>query len=220
MPKGLLAEEAAPRVLAPLLSAQQTIDLTVIRRGQPHRVRITPSMACAFRMELGNADNVNSYSDGSRIMVTRGMMHFVRDDTELAYVIAREMAHAALHHPYRLKSAQAAAGVIDALRPVFPKAEALDRMTALPPFPKDNDALADRLAVRMLKRAGIDTADVIAFWQRLAQHYPQTVASSHTALHPETAYRIAAIEKTLAAIATSEGLRVYAPRKSRKRRRP
>ena len=207
MPQGAMAEEEAPRILVPLLSEKKKIDLTVVRQNRKLRIGITPSVACAFRIELGNADNVSSYSDGSRIMITRGMMHFVQSDTELAYVIAREMAHTALFHPYRLKTAPVAAKIIDALRPVFPNPDQLGIVTALQPFPKETDALADRLAVRMLKRADIDTSGVVAFWERLASQYPKNVATSHTAIHPHTAYRVAAMERALAAIAANERIR-------------
>lgn len=215
MPQGSRAEEEAPRVLAPLLADQSTIQLTVLRDGKKKSFKIKPTQACAFRIELGNADNVNSYADGRRIMVTRGMVHFVQSDTELAYVIARELAHNALGHPEKLKSAGIANDVIDALRPVFPRAGSEDRSAELPRVPKEMDALADRLALNMLRRAGYPVDEAASFWQRLAKQYPQSVSTSHTAQHRDTSYRLAAIEKTVKEIEAREKVPKYVPRKAK-----
>ena len=202
MPQGPTAEQDAPRVLAPFLAKpSEPIQLTVQRDGKPRVLSIHPTAACAFRIELGNANNVNSYADGRRIMVTRGMLHFVQSDTELAYVIAREMAHNALRHPDRLKYASVAGEIIDALKPLLPQNGAENQTSDLPPIPKEMDALADRLALHMLRRAGYNIRQAGAFWKRLAEQYPQNIATAHTALHPETEYRLAAIEKTIADIA-------------------
>jgi predicted Zn-dependent protease len=42
---------------------------------------------------------MNAYADGARIMVTRGMIAATKGDDELAYVLARTMAHNILEPP-------------------------------------------------------------------------------------------------------------------------
>ncbi len=219
MPQGPTAEQDAPRVLAPFLSkTSEPISLTVLRAGKTRVLSIHPTTACAFRIELGNANNVNSYADGRRVMVTRGMLHFVQSDTELAYVIAREMAHNALRHPERLKYASVASDIIYALKPLIPQSGAENQTSDLPPVPKEMDALADRLALHMLKRAGYDIREAGAFWKRLAEQYPQNIATAHTALHPETEYRLAAIEKTVAAMAARNSISTSGSKKTVKKK--
>ena len=192
MPQGQNAEYEAPAILVPLIASQPSIAFTVLRNGGSQTVSVPATRACGMRIELGNTDSVNSYADGRRILITRGMVRFVRSDEELAYVIAREMAHNILGHPQRLGSAAAARDQINLLMPVFPASGGV----TLKPMPRDMDVLADRLALHLLVRAGYKIDGVAAFWQRLAQQVPATVSDGHTALHPETAPRIAAIEKT------------------------
>jgi predicted Zn-dependent protease len=67
-------------------------------------------------------------------------------------------------------------------------------------MPREMDALADRLAINMLARGGYRLDGVIPFWQRLAQQVPEGVSDGHTALHPATAQRLAAMEKSVAEI--------------------
>jgi beta-barrel assembly-enhancing protease len=219
MPQGPTAENDAPAILAPLIADESSIKLSVLRGEKKRTFTVQLTKACAFRVELGNTDIVNSFADGSRIMVTRGMIKFVESDEELAYVIAREMAHNALWHPDKLKSAAAARNIINALKPVYPQPDSEHLTSKLKPVPKEMDALADRLALYMLKRSGYDIAGVIAFWQRLAKQFPQNISYSHTALHPATDYRIAAIEKTIAEIEAQESVAKKPPVRRKKRRR-
>jgi len=200
MPQGPNAEYDAPEILAPLLIGQPSIKLTVLRNGKSKAVSVPLTRACGFRVELGNADNVNSYADGRRIMVTRGMMNFVRSDEELAYVIAKEMAHNALMQPRKLGSAAAARDLINSLMPVYPYSGSEDKTSSIKPMPSQMDALADRLSLYMLTRGAHSINGTIAFWQRLAQQVPESVQNGHTALHPATADRVAAMEKTIADI--------------------
>ena len=43
-----------------------------------------------------SADSVNAWTDGGSVWITRGMMRFVKNENELALVVAHEMAHAYL----------------------------------------------------------------------------------------------------------------------------
>lgn len=204
MPKGPNAEYDAPEILMPLIIGQSSIKLTVLRNGKSVAVSVPLTRACAFRVELGNADNVNSYADGRRIMITRGMIKFVRSDDELAYVIAKEMAHNALGHPGRLGTAAIARNIVSNLMQVYPDPGMTNRTSDIKPMPKEMDAVADRLAIYMLARGGYNLDGVIGFWQRLAQQ-AENANNSHTTLHPDTTHRIAAMEKSIAELKAKRG---------------
>ena len=205
LPQGANAEYDAPEILAPLLIGQPSIKLTVLRSGKSKTLSVPLTRACGFRIELGNTDNINSYADGRRIMVTRGMMKFVRSDEELAYVIAKEMAHNSLKQPGKLGSSAAARDLINSLMQVYPYSGSEDRTSSIKPMPGDMDALADRLSLYMLARGAYSIDGTVAFWKRLAQQVPESVESGHTALHPATEQRIAALEKTIADIKARRG---------------
>ena len=200
MPQGPNAQYEAPAVLLPLMLGQPSIKLSVLRAGNNVAISLPLTEACALRVEVGNTDNVNSYADGRRILLTRGMIKFVRSDEELAFVIAREMAHNALRHPARLGTSAKSADVINAMMQVHPDGRSLEIASTLKPMPAEMDALADRLAVYMLTRGGVRIDSVSAFWKRLAKAIPASDLLGHTALHPATAARIDAIDKTVTSI--------------------
>jgi predicted Zn-dependent protease len=146
---------------------------------------------------LGNADNVNTYADGRRIMVTRGMMAFAQSDEELVYVMAKEMAHNALGHAIKQHMSATIGGIIDNLIHVHPDMSTMSGTAGIKPMAKESDAAADTLSLYMVARAGYNVDNAVKFWQRLANQYPATVLNGHTAIHPATTYRLASMEKVV-----------------------
>jgi len=197
LPRGETAERDAASILAPMMSGRSNIALTVQRDGARMAVTVPLTYACAFGIELGNTENVVAYADGHRVLITRGMLNAARTDDELAFVLAKEMAHNALSHSTRLRTSATIGGIIDNLTRIRPDMSTMGGMAGLRPIPQDLDAMADKLALYMLARAGYNIDQAVPFWQRMASEYPATMLNSYTALHPSTAYRVAAMEKTI-----------------------
>jgi beta-barrel assembly-enhancing protease len=175
------------------------LTLTVMRDGNRLDLQVPLTNACAFSIELGDTDEVNSYADGRRVLITRGMLNFTRSDEELAYVLAKEMAHAILSRSVRPRMK----ATIDRLRlpgeyRISPAATTT--ATPLPPYTPVLDATADKLALYLLARAGYSIDNTPGFWTRLAAKYPASVQNSHTALHPSTPYRVSVMTQVVRAI--------------------
>ena len=193
LPAGPNAEGPFGAIVGPLASKSASINMTIAREGQPQDLKIPVTRACAFRVALGNADNINAYSDGSRIMVTRGMMGAAQNDEGIAFVIAREMAHNILDHARTQRSSGTAGSIIDSLGAVQPDVSMLTGSAGVKAMPQEMDAQADTLAIYLLARAGYDIGNAASFWQRMASQVPASTANGYTALHPGTSARIAAI---------------------------
>ncbi|WP_253273679.1 M48 family metallopeptidase [Collimonas arenae] len=199
-PVGADAERQTAMMLGPLVNGRNNIKVTVARSGSNLTMNVPLTRACAFGIELGNTDNVISYADGRRVLVSAGMMKFTQNDDELALVIAKEMAHNSLTHASRQRNTATMTGVIDNLIRLRPDATPLSGAAGVKPFPQQLDASADRLALYMVARAGYKVDDAGAFWQRLATQYPATVLNGYTAIHPATDYRMKAIDQTVSDI--------------------
>jgi hypothetical protein len=195
IPQGENAERLTASVLQPLIASHAPIKLGLQRGATQMTANVPLTLACAFSIELGNADIVNAYADGQRVLVTRGMMNFASTDEELAYLIARELAHNALAHPGRQKMVKTIGGVIDNLTRTKPDPTTLAGTAGILPYGQDMDAAADTLALYMLVRAGYSIDNAPRFWQRLATQYPVSVPNGYTAIHPSTIYRLAMIGK-------------------------
>jgi hypothetical protein len=197
LPQGESAERQAATVLAPLMTGRSSVTMTVLRSGARQSLTVPLTYACAFGVELGNTDNVTAYADGHRVLITRGMMNFARSDDDLAYVMAKEMAHNALAHAARLRMNATIGGIIDNLTRMRPDMSTMAGLAGVKPMPQDLDAMADKLALYMLVRAGYKVDGAPVFWQRLAAQYPPTVLNAYTAMHPSTTYRVTVMQRTL-----------------------
>jgi hypothetical protein len=198
LPTGQNASTLAGAVFGPLVAAQPTLPLGIERDGANRQLTVPVTRACGFGIELGNSDNINSYADGTRVMVTRGLIGFTQNDDELAYLLARGMAHNMLGHPATQRNASTIGSIIDNLVSVRPDLSMLIGSGGIKAMPEGLDAAADRLAVYLLARANYNIDGDAPFWKRLAATHPATVLNGYVANHPATAFRVAAIEKAVA----------------------
>ncbi len=197
LPQGRNAERQAVAILAPLVSGRTSVTLAVLRNDAEVSMNVPLTLACAFAIELGNADHVNAYADGLRVMVTRGMLNFTANDEELAYVLARGMAHNVLKHPTKQHMNATIGGVIDNLIRMHPDLSIMIGAAGIKPVTPELDVAADKLALYMVASAGYNIDNALPFWQRLASQFPANVLNSYTALHPATAARVSTIERTV-----------------------
>jgi beta-barrel assembly-enhancing protease len=193
------AEKKAGLLISDAIRQQSSLKLMVLRNGSRLELQVPLTNACAIGVELGDTDDVNSYADGRRVMITRGMLNFTRSDEELAYALAKEIAHAILNRSGRPRMK----ATIDRLRlPAEYRISPAATTTAppLPPYTPVLDATADKLALYLLARAGYGIDNTLSFWTRLAAQYPASVQNGHTALHPSTPYRVSVMTQVVRAI--------------------
>lgn len=207
LPTGANASTLAGSVFGPLVSTKATINMTIARDGAQRQLPVPVTRACGFAIELGNSDNINSYADGNRILVTRGMMAFAPSNDELAYVLASGMAHNLLGHAQSMRQTGTLGSMIDNLVSVRPDLSLLIGSGGIKPMSADADAAAEHLAIYLLARASykIDGAD--DFWKRLAATYPASVMNGYVANHPNTQARLAAITKAQAEVKSRQSAR-------------
>lgn len=200
LPTGPNALSQAGSVFGPLVAKHATIDIMVARDGANRNIPVPVTRACGIGVSLGNSDNVNSYADGSRVLVTRGMLDFAQSKDEVAYVMARGMAHNILGHAQSQRQTSTQSTIIDNLVSVKPDLSMLIGSGGIKAMPAELDAAADRLAVYLLARAGYDLDGIEKFWKRLAETYPATVLNGYVANHPSTSARLAAISKAVSEV--------------------
>ncbi len=200
LPTGRGAETQAAAVFGPLVSKRAQLSMTVERVGSTQVLKVPVTRACAIRVDLGNADNINSYADGNRVAITRGMINFAQSDEAIAYVLAKDIAHNVLGHATTLRNSATIGSMIDNLTSVRPDLSLLIGTSGIRPVPGDMEAAADNLALYMLARAGYPIERYKGFWQRVAAQYPSSVLNGYMAIHPNLPQRMVAIDKAVAEI--------------------
>ncbi len=210
VPVGKGAREKSLEKFRGLARIGEPLALTLYKPGERRVVTVVPVAGCDYDVLVVEEDAVNAYADGDRVVIFRGMMRFAQSDTELANVVAHEIAHNAMGHIEAMRvNALAGAGVgliFDILaaaagvntQGTFTDAGARAGGQA---YSQEFEAEADYVALYIMARAGMDVSDTPDFWRRIAVSYPATIRTNHTAAHPSTPERFLGLENTVAEIA-------------------
>lgn len=190
-------DSADPAVDAELAPHQFSLDLGLVPDGDVHQyveqvgralqaVTDPASLPCTCRVT--NAHHLNAYAfPGGTIGLTRGLLLALEDETELAALLAQQLAHLALGHVQqalprsevrkRLLATTVAASQESAWVPTLGLTAPLGDSPLLAHFTTEQEVAADALAVRLLARAGQLPQALPRLLDRLAQR-----AGRHPAL--------------------------------------
>lgn len=179
------------------------IEMLVERDGKLINTVVQPVTACAQPVLLDHSSpDINAYTDGQRIVISKGIVRFVENDNELALVIAHELGHIAMKHIDKrqqnalfggigglaIDSALAAVGVSTGNQ--FSQfGHQLGAQSYSVAFEQE----ADYVGMYFMERAGYRTSGVADFWRRLAAEVPRSVSVRQD--HPTSPERFIAIER-------------------------
>lgn len=188
-------------------AARGAVSLQVRRGAEAHTVTIAPQLSCAYQFYVVDSDAINAAADGRIIMLSRGMLRFVRTDDELALVLGHELAHNAMRH---IEAAQtnalmgamggavldvlAAAGGVNTGGAFTDAGGDIGRMM----FSQEFESEADYVGLYFTARAGFDISASENFWRRMAAENPRGIRFAYT--HPNTAHRYLGLAATRAEI--------------------
>jgi predicted Zn-dependent protease len=153
-----------------------------MRGAAPLRLEIALAPGCATRFDV-LPDGEEASANGSYVVVSSPLAARLADDSDLAALLAHEIAHNILRHPQLLE--RRARGLL----PGFGKSGRIMRATEL---------AADRLSMYLLALAGFDPARAIPFWQRFGRRHDWGILSDRT--HPAWSDRIATMREEIAHI--------------------
>lgn len=159
--------------------------------------------SCDNEVFYTDESEVNAYTDGKNIFVTKGMINFATDD-ELAIVIAHELAHCFEDHIEKKMTNQmfgemaaailaTAASSILGVPAVITKSEGM--AAGAMAFSQEYELESDYVGMYLLARAGYPTDKAADFWRKMAARDPLK-SNRFTGSHPPTAERYLLLEKT------------------------
>jgi predicted Zn-dependent protease len=169
-----------------------------------------PGPRFPYQARVVNAADINAFAlPGGYLYVNRGLIGAVRNEDELAGVIAHEMAHVAERHGTeqmtKAYGVQAGAGILGSIL------AGRDRRLGLPEqiigsvglnalvmkFSRDAENEADRVGAQMMARAGYDPLAMASFFDLLQQQRGSNpgAVSQFFSSHPSPANRSANIRR-------------------------
>lgn len=137
-------------------------------------------------------DSVNAWTDGEHVWITRGMIRFLKNDDELAIVLAHEMAHAYRGHMTNRIAKQA-------LRLILGPGPGQLVMTlieaATKEFDRDKEREADLYGIMWAYRAGFNVDGAKDLLKRMAVEAPESLKQGFLSSHPTSAERLLAMDR-------------------------
>lgn len=154
-----------------------------------------------FKIAVVNSPMVNAVAvPGGAIVVFRGLLERTDSAEELAGVLAHEFQHVLHRHATRAIFQHASAGILMAA--VVGDVSALvafglegARMLGELSMSRQAEAEADREGMRMLHDAGIDTAGMVTFFEKLATLHGDPGRGKYLMSHPVPQDRLASMRE-------------------------
>jgi len=171
--------EAAEALLDRQLAAGP-LDLTILREGRERHLTLGSVPACAARVRLARSRQVNAFHTGRYVVITTGMLGFLKSDDELALVLGHEMSHSILGHPVMGEGQGVLAGFGIGAGAIWQR-----------------EAQADRFGLRLMAAAGYELDAALPFWRRYLLRYdgPQLFRT-----HPSLEARVRIATEEIASI--------------------
>ena len=170
-------------------SEQPDFPMQLLRNGAEFKTVLSAPLICASEFQIDTSDGVNAGADGEIVRVTYGMMAFVQDDSELAALVAHELAHNILRHRDRLN----AQGVDRGIGRLFGKSKNAILATEIE---------ADRLSPWLMANAGYDPGAALRFWERHGRKFGLGIFSEGT--HLRWKNRVKLIQSEIDLMANTE----------------
>ena len=148
--------------------AQRVVQANYPECAKGERPADASSLVCHATVTVTYGAEANAYLKATRIRITTGMIRFASSDDELAFVIAHELGHVALGHT--------SGGIRGRSR-------------------HELELEADRIAVRLLDKAGFSKHAGSRILARMGRSFPRLEAQAHET-HPSFSNRASRLTPT------------------------
>ncbi len=162
----------------------------------------SPRKDIEYRFQVLDLEAPNAFAlPAGYVYVTRGLVTLLTDESELAGVLAHQVAHVAARHASNTTLGAAASGVLSGLGSVAGSmfGGLLSQIggpgSFVPPHDEDQEAQADQIGQELALKAGYDPAGIIEFirvYERVERRDKTTVETGYLLVHPSNARRIEA----------------------------
>lgn len=177
--------EKVLNIIADALDSSGKADIVLINAQGQKMVTLAPPFVCASRFWVDTKSDLDAGADGVSVRVTEGLLSFTSDDdSQLAAIVAHEMAHNLLGHRQRLAGGKSVQKILA------------------------TEIEADRLSVWLMGNAGYDAAAALRFAERYGRKTDKGIFSDGTHLRWKKRYQIMQDEiSSMSQTAIADGLR-------------
>lgn len=153
----------------------------------------------SYRITLLNSQVINAFAlPSGRLYITRGLLALANDTSEIAAVMAHEIAHVSLHHAaarteLELRSALVSRVIADVLQDKTGSSRYSQKSKfSIARFSRAQEIQADKISVETIAKAGFDPFGAVRFLHSLERSSgtQKTTQTDMLSTHPSTKDRI------------------------------
>ncbi|MBU1888110.1 MAG: M48 family metalloprotease [Candidatus Omnitrophica bacterium] len=165
---------------------------------------VTDRKEVNYTFRVIDDDDVNAFAlPGGYVFIFKGLVEKAESDDELACVMAHEMAHVVARHSIKRLQGSLGYTILQILMVVSGTSEgrninaAFGQLTMS--YSREDEALADKMAIKYLRKSGYDPFAMLSFLEKLQQvHREQPIRPySNYRSHPHIADRIRMVKQEL-----------------------
>ena len=159
--------------------------------------------------DMVDRQEINAGAASNLIVVTYGLMNFVKSDDEIAAVLGHELAHITKGHIAKVSGIQILTGIAaigvgiltehispgsgaDVVRAASGASEIFGRS-----YSRDLEREADYFGLKYVKYAGYNYEVASGIWERFAIEVPQSMVTNYLNTHPTSPERMVRIQKII-----------------------
>jgi hypothetical protein len=92
------ANKEFSEMIKAVADGNSSIAVKVSRNGIDNFLYVKPDKICDYGILLTDDEQINAFADGNNVVITRGLMRYTKDNSELALVLSHELAHNIMGH--------------------------------------------------------------------------------------------------------------------------
>ena len=197
-------EDYKNKVDAYRTSKSQVFNLVVRRAGKQVSFSIRPDILCDYPVLYQSKEIVNASANGKLVFIAAGMMRFADNDSELATVIAHELAHNTMRHIQKQQTNQTAGAAAGLVLDILAAVAGVNTQGAFSraggniagrSYSQEFEAEADYVGLYYLARAGYEIDDAANLWRRMGAIKAKVEDLSVARTHPTSAERFLRLEE-------------------------
>ncbi|MGH7962066.1 MAG: M48 family metalloprotease, partial [Candidatus Binatia bacterium] len=169
------------RRLPPQQQALYRQQLLRFERVARRVLQVVPNPPQVNFLLAAGEQSINAGATHGKVIVSEGMMRFVRSDDELAMILGHELAHLTEGHVSRGAVSNTLLGlgsaIVGTLFPGGDLATGLVGQMVLNRFNQTQEREADRVGLRYVYQAGYDPQAAVRVMERMAEEVPETATA-------------------------------------------
>lgn len=169
-------------------------EIIVERDGIRKSVKVRPKEITYVKITLKETSMINAYAKISGIQFTSGMVHFIKNDDELAVIMGHELAHLTSKHIPENLSIGTLCGLVSIFTGPFAP---LTYKSLYAPYGREREREADYFGLIYAHNAGYDIEKGMDLWRRFALENPKSRSRSFLRSHPPSTERILRTKKVV-----------------------